>query len=110
MAAASGVTLAIDTAALPLLEGALALAAANIPGGNLTNRAHFGPRVRIGPDVDAAMRLVAFDPQTSGGLLMAVDPGATAHVLGQLTDAGVMTSVVGRVERSDPAGRSVRLD
>ena len=110
MAAASGVTIAIDTTALPLLEGAVALAEANTPGGNKTNAAHFGPRVRIGPNVTPAMRLVAFDPQTSGGLFLAVDPGATAHVLGKLTDAGVMTSVVGRVERSDPGGALLRLD
>ena len=83
MAAASGVTIAIDTTALPLLEGAVALAAANIPGGNKTNAAHFGPRVRIGPNVTPAMRLVAFDPQTSGGLFLAVDPGRHGARAGQ---------------------------
>ena len=110
MAAASGVTIAIDTTALPLLEGAVALAATNIPGGNKTNDAHFGARVRVGPNVTPAMRLVAFDPQTSGGLFLALDPAATAHVLGKLTEAGVSAAVIGRVERSDPGGALVRLD
>ena len=110
MAAASGVTIAIDTTALPLLEGAVALAATNIPGGNKTNDAHFGARVRVGPKVTPAMRLVAFDPQTSGGLFLALDPAATAHVLGKLTEAGVSAAVIGRVERSDPGSALVCLD
>ena len=47
------------------------------------------------------MRLVIFDPQTSGGLLIAVDPSATAHVIGRLQDAGVPAVVVGRVEAAE---------
>ena len=110
MAAASRVTLVIDTSALPLLEGAVALAEANIPGGNKTNEAHFGPHVRVGSGVSKALRLVAFDPQTSGGLLLGIDPVATAHVLGKLSDAGVTPTVVGRIERADAAGVRVKLD
>jgi selenide,water dikinase len=98
MAAASGVTLVFETPSLPLLEGALGLAAANTPGGGRTNQKHFGPRVTIEPSVTDAMQLVVFDPQTSGGLLIAVDPSATAHVVGRLQDAGVPACVVGRVE------------
>ena len=97
MAAASGATLVFETASLPLLEGALGLAAANTPGGGKTNQTHFGPRVRITDSVTEAMRLLVFDPQTSGGLLVAVDPSATAHVIGRLQDASVPASVVGRV-------------
>ena len=97
MAAASGVTLAIDTPALPLLEGVLGLASANTPGGNRTNAAHFGPRVQIGDAVGPEMRLVVYDPQTSGGLLIALDGEATGHVLGRLTNAGVTACVIGHV-------------
>src|SRR5262245_32301425 len=102
MAAASGATLVFETASLPLLEGVLGLAAANTPGGGKTNQTHFGPRVRITDSVTDAMRLVVFDPQTSGGLLIAVDPSATAHVIGRLQDASVPASVVGRVIESEP--------
>jgi selenide,water dikinase len=110
MAAASAVTLVLDAAALPLLEGALALAQANSPGGTKTNEAHYGPRVRFGPNVSPALRLVAFDPQTSGGLLLAVESGAVAHLLGKLGDAGVTAAVIGRVEAADPAGVRVRVE
>ena len=110
MAAASGVTLVFETGSLPLLEGALGLAAANTPGGGRTNESHFGLRVAIAASVTDAMRLVIFDPQTSGGLLVAVDPSATAHVVGRLHDVGVPARVIGRVEAADPAGALVRVE
>ena len=110
MASASGVALVFETPSLPLLEGALGLAAANTPGGGRTNQQHFGPRVGIASSVTDAMRLVIFDPQTSGGLLVAVDPSATAHVIGRLHDAGVPAVVVGRVEPRSPDEALVRVE
>jgi selenide,water dikinase len=110
MAAASGVALVFETPSLPLLEGALGLAAANTPGGGRTNQQHFGPRVSIAASVTDAMRLVIFDPQTSGGLLVAVEPSATAHVIGRLHDAGVPAVVVGRVETRSPDEALVRVE
>ena len=109
MAAASGVTLAFEADELPVLEGALVLAVANTPGGNRTNVAHFGPRATIGRGVSEALRLVAFDPQTSGGLLVAVDPEATGHLLGRLAACDVVARVIGRVEPRDPGGILTRL-
>ena len=110
MATASGVALVFETPSLPLLEGALGLAAANTPGGGRTNQQHFGPRVSIAASVTDAMRLVIFDPQTSGGLLVAVDPSATAHVIGRLHDAGVPAVVVGRVETRSSDEALVRVE
>jgi selenide, water dikinase len=110
MATASGVALVFETPSLPLLEGALGLAAANTPGGGRTNQQHFGPRVSIAASVTDAMRLVIFDPQTSGGLLVAVDPSATAHVIGRLHDAGVPAVVVGRVEPRSSDEALVRVE
>jgi selenide,water dikinase len=110
MAAASGVTLVIETPALPLLEGALSLAGANTPGGNRTNAAHFGPSVSISASVSAELRLIAYDPQTSGGLLLAVDPSATGYLIGQLTNKGVSAHVIGLVAERDAKGVLVRLE
>jgi len=110
MAAASGVTLVIDTAALPILEGAFSLATANSPGGSKTNRAHFGPRVRVSPSVRDEMQLIAYDPQTSGGLLMAVDHSSTGHIVGQLTNRGVTAHVIGVVAERDEDGVCMRLE
>ena len=110
MAAASGVTVVIDAGTLPVLEGALTLAAGNSPGGTKTNQSHYGPRVQFGPSVSPGLRLLAFDPQTSGGLLLAVEPGSAAHLLGKFADAGVTATVIGRVEAPDPQGICVRVE
>jgi selenide,water dikinase len=110
VAAASRVTLIVDAASLPLLEGALALAAANTPRGGRTNRDHFGPRVQLAATVPETLRLIVFDPQTSGGLLMAVDPSSAAEVLGRLTALNVAGTAIGRVDPPDPAGILVRIE
>jgi selenide, water dikinase len=100
MAVASGVTLEIETASVPLLPGALDLAAANIPGGGRTNAQHFGPDVRVLPGVSNDLLAVMHDPQTSGGLLASIDPAHAdaAEILLQQVDPA--TRRVGRVAPS----------
>ena len=108
MAAASGVTLAFDAASLPILEGALDLAMGNLPGGGRTNEEHFGAGVMVAPGVAEPLRRVAFDPQTSGGLLLAVSPDAEPALLDGLRAAGIEPARVGVVEAVQAAVR-VRL-
>lgn len=73
MAVASGVTLVIDTAAVPLLPGAYAYAAAGaIPGGLRNNLDFAGCAVRNLGEIDPVLEQLLFDPQTSGGLLIAM--------------------------------------
>jgi selenide,water dikinase len=98
MAAASGVTLRIDAAALPVLEGAEALAAANVPGGGRTNETHFGVAVTAASGIGADRLLVAYDPQTSGGLLIAVQPAHLEALRAGLLAAGAGAWVIGRAE------------
>jgi selenide,water dikinase len=91
----SGVALVFDADALPLYPGAFDAAARGVrTGGDRRNRDHLAGRVRS--SVTAAREALAFDPQTSGGLLATVDPGA----LGDLTRAGF--AAVGRVEAGPP--------
>ena len=52
MAAASGVTVRIESAAVPLLPGVIDLVAGNIPGGGRTNASYFGPYVRVADGLD----------------------------------------------------------
>lgn len=108
MAAASGVTLVIDAAALPLLEGVEALAEANLPGGGRTNEAHFGGGVRTASTVSNARRLAAYDPQTSGGLLISVQPAHLEALRARLTTAGAGAHIVGTAVEAEP-GVQVRL-
>jgi len=109
IAAASGTTLQIEAAALPVIEGALELAAENMPCGGRANQRHFMNRVEVADGVPAALFLICLDPQTSGGLLVAVDPGSTAFVLGRLAESGVTGWAVGHVWPRDPRGTLVRV-
>ena len=97
MAVASRVTLEIETASVPLLPGALDLAAANIPGGGRTNAQHFGPDAEVSPGVSNDLLAVMHDPQTSGGLLASVDPAHAAAAEALLRQADPATRRVGRV-------------
>ncbi len=95
----SGVTLVIDTGALPVYDGAIDVAAAGTrTGGDARNRAAVEGRVRRRDGVSDALAAVVFDPQTSGGLLASVDDHPT--VLAQLADVGF--ELVGAVD--GPAG------
>ncbi len=98
MAAASHVTLALDAAALPLIPGVLELVSGNKSGGMGTNREHFAAGVEFGPEVNAELRDLIFDPQTSGGLFLSVDPSQAELALDLLTKAGVSACFVGSVE------------
>ena len=97
MAAASGCTLEIETARVPLLDGVRELVTGNIPGGGKTNAQHFGAAARVAAEIDSDLLQLMHDPQTSGGLLAAVDPAAAGHATRLLEDAGVLAAVIGRV-------------
>ena len=73
MAKASDVALEIEASRLPLLPGALDYARRGFgTGGGARNRAALEDVVVIDPNIDEAMTQVLFDPQTSGGLLIAL--------------------------------------
>jgi selenide,water dikinase len=96
MAQASGVRLHIASDQVPLLPGALALAASCRPGGTAANLAHFAPFVRLSREIDPDLLALLYDPQTSGGLLVTVSEGAAPGLLSSLWDAGVTAAIVGR--------------
>lgn len=95
MASASSVTLQFKAARLPLIDGVLALAGQNKSGGLTTNREHFAAGVQFDTTVSGPLRDLIFDPQTSGGLLVAVDPSILESALSLLRDAGVTGVEVG---------------
>ena len=98
MAAASHVTIAIDAAAIPLIPGVLEMVAQNRSGGMTTNREHFESGTDFGSGVSAGLRDLLFDPQTSGGLFIAVAPDQTSSAIQALEQAGVQAKTVGIVE------------
>jgi selenide,water dikinase len=100
MAAASQCTLELTAAAIPLLPGVLALVNGNIPGGGRTNAEHFGSGTRISTALDPELVHLLFDPQTSGGLLVAVAGPAAGDAETAFRAAGLGTARIGRVVKS----------
>jgi selenide, water dikinase len=95
MAIASRVTLSLRARDLPLFAGVREMAATNRAGGMASNREHFEPGTAIEDGIDAALVDIAFDPQTSGGLLAAVDAAAADQICAALQAAGVPGTPVG---------------
>jgi selenide,water dikinase len=92
----SRVTLEIALDALPLLPGALDLAPRFQPGGLKANRKQFEPLVRFRREPAAPLRALVFDPQTSGGLLLAVPEAAAQSLADELPGAAVIGRVSAR--------------
>ena len=108
IAVASGTTLEFDSARLPMLPGAMELAAQNLPCGGRSNLRHFS-KIIVDPGVQPEVTLLAMDPQTSGGLLFSVGAQAADGFLNQLTSAGVPATIVGRVQARESDGTLVHL-
>jgi selenide,water dikinase len=99
MAHGSDVTIEIDAAALPLLPDVAALVAdGHVTGGAKRNRAYLESRVAVAAALSEALREVVFDPQTSGGLLIALPAGEADALVADLRARGLDRScVIGRV-------------
>ncbi len=102
MARASGCALRIVAPAVPLLPGALDYAGRGVStGGAERNRAHFAPHVRIDATVSEAMTGVLWDPQTSGGLLIAVPAAKASTMQLRFSAAGEPLWAIGEVVDGD---------
>ncbi len=81
LAEASDVAIALDLDSLPLLPGARDAAGMGlVPAGTAKNRQSLAGLLELGPGADPLLVDVALDPQTSGGLLLAL-PADQAHKL-----------------------------
>src|SRR5579864_4644185 len=98
MAAGSGVSLRLDSAKVPLLEGALdCIRAGLIPGGLKNNRDFAECMVSYDQNIPEEIRTILFDPQTAGGLLLSVARADTDALLAALVNAGVPAVEIGEV-------------
>jgi len=90
MASGSGVTLVIESAKLPLMHSAARLAEKGyITGGCKRNRDYLQDKITIEKSLREGVVEVALDPQTSGGLLIAVAKRHAAKLVDDLLAAGV---------------------
>lgn len=104
MALGSNVSLWLNAAAIPLLPGALdCVDGGFIPGGLRNNRDFASCCVEADPAVPEHLHTILYDPQTAGGLLIAVSAGDAEALIADLRKAGVPATEIGAVvERQHP--------
>ena len=109
MASGSGMTIVLESSHLPLLPQALEMAEMGIvPKGAYNNRNWIGCSVASSRKVPLAITDIMFDPQTSGGLLIAVPENEGQQLLRRLRDSIPAAEIVGYVKSFD--GKSVRVE
>jgi len=103
MASGSAVTIRIDSGSVPLMREALAMYERGVKtGANLGNRNMVSERTRFALDGAPWQREIWFDPQTSGGLLIALPDDEANALLSSLASAGVNEACrIGTVEEYD---------
>lgn len=103
MARASNVSILIEPARVPILEGALQLAAAGvITGADRTNREYVGDDIEIDESVGEEMRRLLYDPQTAGGMLISIAPDRADDLLARLRENYPTATEIGRVTERGP--------
>lgn len=105
MARASGLSIKIYAGEVPVLPGARELARMGIiPAGAYNNRNHLGDQVKIQEVVTREETDIFFDPQTSGGLLIASHPARAEKLIRELHQRGVADArIVGELTPPDQA-------
>jgi len=109
MAKASQVTIELDSKAVPLLEGALELAAQGmLTSGDKTNREYVGKDIEVADSIGKETRSLLFDPQTAGGMLISIPPERATDMLARLRENYSQAEVIGRVLERGACSITVR--
>lgn len=106
----SDVGLKIEAAAVPYFEGVRELVESGyVPGGLYRNKNFRMPMIDVEPSCPEWLLEILFDPQTAGGLLIALPAGDAETLVRRMREAGIGdAAVVGEVVAS-PKGRIVVL-
>jgi len=91
---ASGATARISARSLPVLDGALDCAEAACDATGAANRESFSTGVRLSGQIEAAWVKLAYEPVTSGGLLIALPEARLGALLAALPEAALVGEVV----------------
>ena len=109
MALASGVAFEFVVAHIPLLDGAMdSVNLGAIPAGLISNREFAECMVEAPISVGFELMQLLFDPQTAGGLLIAIDVAQAGELLRICGDTGTPAVQVGRVVAKE-SGKPIRL-
>ncbi len=110
MAEGSGVAVRFESKRIPFIEEALPLAESGLlPRSIRTTWKMIENKTVISKSVPDALKNIMLDPQTSGGLLIALERGKLEDLLADMKQSGVTTTVVGSVEES-PEGKRLFVD
>lgn len=103
MAMASDVCIEINVSKLPLFNKSYEVIDMGcIPGAAFTNMRYVGDNILINGDVDYNLKMLSFDPQTSGGLFICIDKNNAENMLADLWREGVdSASIIGMVCKRD---------
>jgi selenium donor protein len=103
-------TAVLDFASIPIMDGVYDLAAAGmIPGGTRSNHSYTAPFVRYAEELTEIQQMIVNDAQTSGGLLIAVEPTRSEALLNHLQQMEVSAVKIGSVQsREDTTFIQVR--
>jgi len=93
--------------AAPLLHRVAGLVQTYRTGAAVRNWASYGEDVALAPGLGDWRRDVLCDPQTSGGLLIAAAPEATAQILAEFRNAGFDRAAIIGEMRDGPPGIAV---
>jgi selenide, water dikinase len=96
--ASDNVSAEIHASSVPLLEGAIeCVHAGHIPGGLKANREFAECMVSYEGELPEELKTMLFDPQTAGGLLIAVDGKQSAALKSALLSASVVCAEIGEI-------------
>ena len=108
LARASKVTIEIDSSRVPLLQGALELAAADLlTSGDKTNREYVGEDVEISARVSKELGSLLYDPQTAGGMLISITAERAEALFTRLRKTYPDAALIGRAV--EPGPRSIKV-
>jgi selenide,water dikinase len=103
MAEASGVRLLLEFAEIPVLPDAVETVRKGfVPGGTKANLLYVTPRVTFAENLGETEKFLIADPQTSGGLLVAVEEPKREELTAAFREHGVEAFRIGRVADKDP--------
>lgn len=106
MARAGKKRIGIEVKNVPVIAQALEYGSMGLlPAGAHTNRAYFSDMVTLDPGMDDLLADLMFDPQTSGGLVLALSAENSGKCLSALRDAGVNAMIIGEILDHDTCGR-----
>lgn len=99
MTGGSGLSITLDSSALPSLQGALSYASMGlVPAGAYKNKGYLKRLVTFSDSVCESVRDLMFDPQTSGGLLISVSEREGQALLRRMNESIPTAKIIGYVD------------